>query len=150
MEQFYEKGLRFECTQCSKCCRFEPGYVFLSEKDIKEISNGLGLEPPAFIDKYCRVVITETGEKLSLKEKDNYDCIFWKNGGCTIYSFRPLQCRSYPFWSLNLKNKQMWNKLAENCQGINRGRLNSKELIDYWLEKERRANYSYKDKKNGT
>gem|GEM_PF-157481 len=150
MNKFYEQGLRFECTQCSLCCRFEPGYVFLSEKDIKDISTGLNIKPNTFIDKYCRVVITETGMRLSLKEKSNYDCIFWKNGGCTIYSFRPLQCRSYPFWQASLKTEQTWNQLEESCPGINRGRLNSKELIEYWLEKEKEANYSYRDKRYGT
>ena len=146
MKKFYEQGLHFECTQCSKCCRFEPGYVFLSEKDIETISQGLGLKSSTFIKKYCRVVFTEHGTKLSLLEKANYDCIFWENGECSIYSFRPLQCRSYPFWSANLKDRQTWDKLAENCPGINRGKLTSMELIDYWLEKEKKANYLYKDK----
>ena len=31
---FYEKGLAFECQGCGYCCSSEPGYVFLSEKDI--------------------------------------------------------------------------------------------------------------------
>ncbi len=140
-EKFFTKGLRFECTRCTRCCRFEPGYVFLSKRDIKRISEELNLKISDFIDTYCRRVWIDGGVKISLKEKSNYDCIFWENGGCRIYNVRPLQCRSFPFWSNFLVSIDTWNSLEKNCPGVNRGRLHSKEIIEYWLNREAKESY---------
>ncbi len=144
MKHFYDDGLRFECTQCSKCCRFEPGYVFLSGNDIDGLSKAIGIKRAAFINQYCRTVVTESGQRISLNEKDDYDCILWDKGGCTVYSSRPLQCRTYPFWNSSLLSEKIWNDLEEQCPGINRGRLNSKELVEYWLNREKNTDYSFK------
>jgi len=149
MKHFYDGGLHFECTQCSKCCRFEPGYVFLSANDIDGLSKGTGIKRTAFINQYCRIVVTGSGQRISLKEKDDYDCIFWNKGGCTVYPYRPLQCRAYPFWDSNLPAEKVWNSLEDQCPGINRGRLNSKELIEYWLNREKNTDYSFEGKNNG-
>ncbi len=37
-EVFYGRGLRFECTRCSRCCRHNPGYVFLSPVDLARLA----------------------------------------------------------------------------------------------------------------
>ena len=71
---FYEKGLKFECQGCNYCCSSEPGYVFLSENDIKRLSDGLSMDRQSFIDTYCRVVDMGAFKMISLLEKDNYDC----------------------------------------------------------------------------
>jgi Fe-S-cluster containining protein len=71
--------------------------------------------------------------RLSLKEKDNYDCIFWRDGGCTVYDARPLQCSTYPFWEDNLRDAESWNRLEESCPGINKGQLHPREEIDRLL-----------------
>lgn len=131
-EPFYKAGLRFECTQCHACCRFEPGYVFLSERDVQRLLTATGLRRDEFIQKYCRIVESGDSHLLSLKEKDNYDCIFW-DGGCTVYAHRPLQCRSYPFWSSGVASRGAWAALAVSCPGANRGKLHTKEEIDRWL-----------------
>ncbi|HQO67077.1 MAG TPA: YkgJ family cysteine cluster protein, partial [Spirochaetales bacterium] len=34
-QSFWHEGLRFECARCSACCRYEPGYVFLSADDLR-------------------------------------------------------------------------------------------------------------------
>ncbi len=138
---FYRNGLRFECTRCSRCCRFEPGYVFLSKREIVTISKFLGLEREIFLQKYCRRVWIDGGVKISLKEKENYDCIFWNNGECTIYSERPLQCRAFPFWQVFLISRESWENLQRSCPGVNRGKLYSREYIEYWLDRESKEDY---------
>lgn len=35
---------------------------------------------------------------LRLKTKKNNECVFLKNGKCSIYSIRPTICRIYPYW----------------------------------------------------
>jgi Fe-S-cluster containining protein len=128
---FYADGLRFSCQRCSACCRFEPGYVFLSHVDCKLLAESLKMEYTAFVETFCRWIPAPGGEQLSLKEKSNFDCVFW-DGNCGVYEKRPLQCRTYPFWDSVVFSPQMWNGL--DCPGINSGKLFSREHIDACLE----------------
>ena len=140
-ECFYENGLNFECTQCSKCCRFDPGYVFLSYNDLDRLIKFFKTSETEFIDKYCRKVDMGDKNRLSLLEKENFDCIFWSNGGCEIYEARPLQCRSYPFWKPFLINKKAWDAESESCPGMNQGVLVNKEKIEDWIQQRDNEKY---------
>ena len=78
--------------------------------------------------------------QLSLKEKSNLDCILWslsqganKEGGCSVYKERPLQCRAFPFWPSILDSKEYWEATAESCPGIGKGNLYSYDKISDWL-----------------
>jgi len=132
---FFRGGLKFECTRCSKCCRFTPGYVFLSSRDLKNISRILGMSAESVQERYCRVVGINGFYRLSLKEKSNLDCIFWGDGGCSIYDGRPLQCQSYPFWSSNLADRETWEAVASSCPGIGRGPNHSADRISRWIRR---------------
>ncbi len=147
MQKFYHetKGLQFECTRCSRCCRFDPGYVFLSAGDLASLTRRLAMTGNEFIKKFCRIVTVGETKRLSLKEKKNYDCIFWGEGGCTVYDDRPFQCRSYPFWSPFLSSKSAWEKEALSCPGMNRGTKHSVEVIEKWLEKRDNETYRLED-----
>ncbi|MDR2842991.1 MAG: YkgJ family cysteine cluster protein [Spirochaetaceae bacterium] len=125
---FYANGLRFSCKQCSLCCRQDPGYVFLTEDDVSMLFNYLKMSKDDFILTYCRwIKISLSIEYLSLKETSNYDCFFWKNG-CSVYDARPVQCKTYPFWSEFVEDEETW--LQTECPGINEGELNSAEYIE--------------------
>jgi len=119
---FYKEGLNFQCTRCSKCCRHDPGYVFLSKNDIVRLSSLLKINKEEFLEKYCKTVNLGILKRISLIEKKNNDCIFWDNGGCTIYDQRPLQCKTYPFWSSVLNSPEDWEVLGRNCPGVNKGK----------------------------
>jgi len=134
-EVFYAEGLRFSCQSCSRCCRFEPGYVFLSEKDVDVFLGGLKIPREIFEETYCRIVPINGNRRLSLKEKPNLDCIFWDNGLCSSYEYRPLQCRSYPFWKTHLTSRETWDELADSCPGIGKGELHSRGEIEDWLRR---------------
>ena len=133
--KFYNDGLQFECTRCSYCCRHEPGFVFLSENDLNAMVSELKLSEEEFISKYCTKVDIGFFNRLSLIEKDNHDCIFWSEKGCAVYKARPLQCRSYPFWTQVVENKESWAEEGQSCPGIGQGKVHSKEEIEEWLEK---------------
>jgi Fe-S-cluster containining protein len=91
----------------------------------------LKMKEGEFIRRYCRWAPDGEGrERLSLKEKANYDCIFWSNG-CSFYEARPLQCRTYPFWPSMLSSRKIWD--AMSCPGMGRGTLHSREEIDALL-----------------
>jgi len=139
---FYNNGLNFSCQRCSDCCRINPGFVFLSYNDLNNLCIATSLSKEDFIKQYCRIVDIGGFQRVSLTEKKNYDCIFWESGkGCVVYSFRPLQCQSYPFWSTNMDSFETWNSLTESCPGINNGKLNTKNDIDSWLNKKAMGGY---------
>ncbi len=120
-EAFYKNGLYFSCQRCSNCCRLEPGYVYLSENDLTKLLDWFKLERDVFISEYCRWTPYYDGsEVLALKEKKNYDCIFWDKG-CAVYDVRPLQCRTFPFWDYVIHNEESWLESSKDCPGINKG-----------------------------
>lgn len=128
----YAEGLCFSCTRCSDCCRHEPGFVYLSGNDIQLLAEGLQMRYNDVIKSFCRWVPAPNGLKLSLKEKANFDCIFWQDG-CTIYQSRPLQCRTFPFWESNLSSQEAWESLP--CPGIGKGTRYGPEYIKNCLKR---------------
>lgn len=134
-KKFYDEGLRFECQRCSYCCRHEPGFVFLSKKDLNAMVVELNISEDEFIDKYCKKVDIGFFKRLSLTEKENNDCIFWSEKGCEVYKARPLQCRSYPFWTQIVDDQELWEEESQSCPGIGKGDIHSKKEIEDWLEK---------------
>jgi len=136
-QPFYAAGLRFSCARCSSCCRHESGFVYLSENDLSRLANEFKMEYTAFIQTWCRWVPFDHGgkrgaERLSLKEKSNFDCIFW-NAGCTVYDARPLQCRTFPFWDLIVSSPKAWEAAGRSCPGINSGEVRAREKIEGFL-----------------
>lgn len=112
---WYAEGLPFKCTECGKCCTGAPGYIWVSEQEIKNIANHLNLTIKEFSKRYLRLA----KGRLSLNElPKTYDCIFLKDNKCQIYSVRPTQCRTFPWWPQNLKTEEDWQEAAKYCEGI--------------------------------
>ncbi|MHC4936673.1 MAG: YkgJ family cysteine cluster protein [Planctomycetota bacterium] len=122
--KWYEDGLPFACTQCGHCCRIE-GYVWMSTEEIARVAEHLGLDVDTFGERY----LMRVGKRWSLKEKPNFDCVFWDEG-CTIYPVRPTQCRTFPFWPENLRKVDQWLEVVEECPGSGSGRVYSYEEIE--------------------
>lgn len=134
------KEIDFKCQKCSVCCRIYPGAVYLTNKDIKKIIKFLKIDKTSFFKKYCRPVENNGKNLLSLKEKPNFDCIFWDKN-CLIYPVRPTQCSTYPFWPSVIKSRERWNEEAKHCKGINKkGNLTFKQKVKYFIT-ERNAIY---------
>ena len=117
-----DNGIRFECQGSGNCCisRNSYGFVYLSKKDLKKLSNYFEISKTNFIKKYC----DETHDFLHLKElkKNKGKCLFLKNKKCTVYKNRPIQCRTWPFWNENM-NVKLWNEeISINCPGIGKGK----------------------------
>ena len=146
---FYSSGLEFTCTRCGACCRYDPGFVFLSKNDIRLLCGALSIDEGEFVRSYCRVVTVDGKERLSLKEEPNYDCILWRDGGCMVYEARPFQCRSFPFWSNILKRREAWEAHKEGCPGIGSGTLHSPEEIEHWLSLKDEEDYDYMPHEEG-
>lgn len=129
-EKWYAAGLHFECTQCGNCCGGVPGYVWVTEAEITAIAKFLNLPVEDFSRKFVRRVYKE----YSLIEMPNYDCVFLERNdkgiGCKIYSVRPQQCRTWPFWKTNLTSSSSFLGKTQRCPGINRGKAFTREQID--------------------
>lgn len=127
---WYAGGLRFECTQCGNCCSGPPGYVWVTLARVRKMAEFLGLSEKEFAGRYVRRV----GLRLSLKELPDGDCVFLERAGgktlCRVYPVRPVQCRTWPFWSSNLRTPRDWERTAEVCPGCNQGRLYKVDQIE--------------------
>ncbi|MCF6158512.1 MAG: YkgJ family cysteine cluster protein [wastewater metagenome] len=117
---WFEGGLRFECQRCGRCCRGEPGVVWVNKKEVEEISAFLGISETVFARHYLRSV----NGRLSLLEYGHGDCIMYDNG-CKIYAVRPCQCRTFPFWTWNVESESEWEKVKRTCPGIGKGKLHT-------------------------
>lgn len=127
-EWWAEDGLRFTCTRCGKCCQGpEPGYVEVTRAEVERIAAHLGIPLETFGRRYLRRV---KGNKVSLTEQQNGDCVFWKRGeGCSVYEVRPTQCRTFPFWPEVVESPESWEEQREMCPGMGEGRRYSPERI---------------------
>ena len=117
-QRWYEMGLRFRCTQCGNCCSGGPGYVWITTADMERIAAFLNLPLQQFTRRYVR----RAAGRYSLIEKPDYDCIFLQRTAgkamCSIYPVRPTQCRTWPFWKMNLESPAAWIRAAERCPGM--------------------------------
>lgn len=112
---WYSEGLRFKCTGCGQCCTGAPGYIWLNDEEVEEIAKHLNLSVSEFLKRYTRRV----NGRISLVERSKtYDCIFLKDKKCQIYSVRPTQCRTFPWWPYHLKSAEHWEEAAASCEGI--------------------------------
>ncbi len=121
-KKWYHAGLEFECTQCGSCCSGAPGYVWATKEEVRRISAFLGRKDGWLNKKHLRRVCL----RYSLTERPNGDCVFLKREGgrmtCSMYAVRPMQCRTWPFWTSNLKSQESWGCAGKICPGIDHGR----------------------------
>lgn len=126
-DEFIKNGLQFECTGCGDCCKThgDYAYVYLTHKNVDEISAQLGQQRIDFLNAHC--ANDEYGNVYLTMIKGH--CNFLKDDKCVVYDVRPDQCRAWPFWTENL-TAESWNgEVQECCEGINCGKRYTKEEI---------------------
>ena len=129
---WYVSGLHFECIQCGRCCSGPgEGYIWITKPEIEFIADFLKITKDELRRKYLRRISLRT---TIIEHYTTKDCIFLQHidgqRRCIIYPVRPSQCRTWPFWSDNLSKPDNWNKAAEKCPGINRGKIYTCEEIE--------------------
>ena len=94
----------------------------MNEEEVARIAEHRGESPADFARRFVRRV----GDRLSLIERPGGDCVFWQVGkGCTVYSARPTQCRTWPFWDDNIESPEDWKQVQKGCPGAGKGRVYS-------------------------
>lgn len=127
-EPWYKDGLPFRCTGCGNCCTGPSGYVWVSEEEIAQIAELRQTSIGEIRIFHTRLV----GQRVSLTEFANGDCTFFdpQTRKCSIYSARPTQCRTWPFWRSNLQSQEVWEKVQAICPGSQVGDWVSLEQIE--------------------
>lgn len=106
-----------KCDECGgKCCTGESGYIWINEDEIRSLGEYLGYKTELIKE----IFLEKFGNRYSIKEKPykgGLACIFFdeKNKNCSIYEYRPNQCRSFPFWEHFKRN---FKELERECIGV--------------------------------
>lgn len=107
------------CYDCQgKCCVGESGFIWVNSSEIEDIANFLKISKKELTEKY----LYKSGRHFSIQEQPSsfgLACVFFDsdNLNCKIYSVRPNQCRSFPFWDYFKKHI---DELERECPGVYR------------------------------
>ena len=131
---WWERGVRFSCVGCGRCCRGEPGAIFFSPAEGERVRALLDLDERTFRRRF----VTLRWGRPSFIERPNGDCIFYRaeEARCSIYGVRPSQCRLFPFWTEVMRSEESWTSYARSCPGMNDGRLYSASEIEALLRED--------------
>jgi Fe-S-cluster containining protein len=105
------------CKDCNgNCCTGQSGYTWVNKEEICKISNFLDLGIDDFTSRY----LVRIGNRFYLKEmkiQGSFHCVFFdeQNRKCSIYSVRPTQCRTFPFWEHFKDNP---HEAMQECPGV--------------------------------
>ena len=124
---WYADGLRFECSRCGNCCTGEPGLVRMTDDEVRTMARHVEMDEANFRDQYTYRL---SSGGTTLRERSNGACVFWRpEAGCLVYPVRPRQCRTWPFWRMNVASPRHWAAAAKTCPGIDAGPRHSAEVI---------------------
>lgn len=104
------------CDSCTgRCCTGDSGYIWITEEELQRLAEHLRLSFDQCLAQYAY----KEGERYSLRERwrskqQDWACVFFQQG-CQIYEYRPVQCRTYPFWDVF---KEDARHLLRECPGI--------------------------------
>lgn len=97
------------CSTCNgNCCIGESGYIWISKEEIVKLAQYLKLS----VEDFSMTYLIKVGYKYSIKEvelnSNNFACSFFDldKKQCSVYEFRPSQCRTFPFWEYFKTNKE--------------------------------------------
>ena len=127
---WYQDGLSFRCTQCGNCCGGAPGYVWVSDQEIADLAQSVGLDEDSFRRRYTQRVGKRGITLRDQGRKGRYFCIFYdQQRGCTVYEQRPKQCRTWPFWHNVVADEASWEAESAACPGMNTGTKYAAEQV---------------------
>jgi hypothetical protein len=95
------------------------GEVYLTEEDLTRIAAHLSLKPADFEAQH----VLRTTRSLRLRKPPDRQCLFHREGRCSIHPIKPVQCRVFPFWPEIIESAEAWDETARNCPGMNKGPL---------------------------
>ncbi len=99
-----------ECSRCGNCCSHDSGYML--DEDIKRIADHLGVPEKELKENHLKKIrLFNTIIHKPLTKKQPFgECVFYKEGACTIQDVKPLHCR-IGSCSEHGENLTVWFKL---------------------------------------
>ena len=97
----------FDCKRCNRCCE-QPGFVYLSEKDVKRAAEFLEIDIYEFTARFSNL---RDRKRLVLKKKMSEACVFLAESGCLIHAAKPEQCTDFP-------TKWRTERSLHYCEGL--------------------------------
>lgn len=115
-----------DCNSCVSACKYKPGWFIFEE--IKPAADFLGLSEQEFFNKYLvidyfvseknKFVLSPATNKSELGEVMPNDpkgqCVFFKEGKCSIHAVKPYECKSYD----HRKNKLSQKELTDHHEAV--------------------------------
>jgi uncharacterized protein len=83
-----DSAFSYTCHACNRCCHNKA--IRVNPYEILRLARYLGISTTQFIERH-----TEAGGTV-LRPKENGDCGFLSERGCSVHPDRPLACRLYP------------------------------------------------------
>jgi Fe-S-cluster containining protein len=105
--------IKFTCIKCGACCGV--GFIYLKKGEAEKIAGHLNMPLNQFKKKHTEWFLF-LGR--ALKWKGSGACMFLNNKECSIYTARPSQCSTWPYWKRLLENRKDLNRAKEYCKGI--------------------------------
>jgi Fe-S-cluster containining protein len=124
----YPTAVRFRCTRCGLCCgdtKEKTRCILLLRTDAEQIAKST-MQP---IFQFAVKIKGKAPYSYKMKKRENGKCVFLEKDQCTVYALRPLICRFYPFELKVLHSKRPTFLYTEECPGINKGQLLSKDYF---------------------
>ena len=115
---WFEKGLKFSCTQCGKCCRGQTN-VFVNSSEVQAMASHLNIDAFDFVQKYAEDRTIDEETFTSIKNVNGACALLSEDGKtCSVHLVSPVQCKTYPFWTSHVMGKSEWTAEATRCEGI--------------------------------
>lgn len=94
--------MTFKCRNCGRCCTDFFTQIGLTLGDVQRIADWLGKDPEELFKEHISLMPfgTDTPNIFEIELGMNLPCRFRKDGKCSIYNARPLNCRMFPVWIL--------------------------------------------------
>jgi Fe-S-cluster containining protein len=119
--------------------------VFLTKADRARISLVVGKKVSSFA-RYGHFEFTRftpnPAHQWYLDHREG-NCVFFKEGKCSIYQHRPIQCRTFPYWPEVSSRDDIQAELAKECPGIGQGddsKARSMEKLQFAADMELKMN----------
>lgn len=129
----------FSCSCCGICCgdtKEKTRHILLLNQEVEEITKKSALAASDF----CFEVQGKAPYIFEMRKQADGKCVFLENNKCSIYAFRPLICRFYPFELKPVGNGYLFDVTSE-CPGIGVGdRLGKQDFLKLFLLAKERLN----------
>jgi len=125
----YPKKLCFKCIKCALCCgdtEKRTRTILMLKTEIEKIAVKIKMHPESFSEE------VKGFEPYAYKMRKTADgkCIFLNKNQCTIYAYRPLICRFYPFELKETSNGIYVFNYTKECPGIGKGSPRGKSFFE--------------------